>query len=186
MRETLKAAIFHVILLCLVIAISSSLAHSAEPLDVRVKNFPDTQQVKGSVSIEGTVSHAIFVKREGLLLSTSRRNELNEMFLAGVIETGGFTPISVSLQGEIKSSNFVSGTIGVVLIPDEEPIVRTFREAKQIQFPIESMCSIKSGDSEYFSSAKVDQHILFQRYRIYLYNTLNRNAEANVYLYLSN
>jgi hypothetical protein len=48
------------------------------------------------------------------------------------------------------------------------------------------VCNIKSGDSEYFSSALSSERVAFPRYRVYLYDTLNRPAEANVYLYLTN
>ncbi len=41
------------------------------------------------------------------------------------------------------------------------------------------------GDSDYFSSELNNQRIGFSRYRVYLYNTLNRPAETNVYLYLN-
>lgn len=181
MCETCKAALYCFIVTFLVFVILSPQAHSAEPLDVRVSNFPETQQVKGSVSLEGTTK---VIKREGMLVTTSRRNEITELFHGGVIETEGYTSISVSLQGEIKSITFLSGTIGVVLIPDEEPVLRALREAKQLQFPIETLCNIKSGESEYFSAMQSDQRIGFSRYKIYLYNTLNRPAEVNVYLYL--
>ena len=181
MPKFVKKALIHSATLYFVIVMLSPLAHSGEPLDVRVKNFPETQQVRGSVAIEGTTTA---IKREGMLVSPSRRNELTELFYGGKIETEGFTSISVSLQGEIKSTTFLSGTVGVILIPDEEPVLRALRDAKQIQFPIETACNIKSGDSDYFSSEQSNQRIGFSRYRIYVYNTLNRQVEANLYLYL--
>ncbi len=176
-----KSALFQFMALSLAIVTSSPPAHSGEPIDVRVHNFPETQQIRGSVSIEGTTET---VKREGILVPTSRRNELTELVHAGKVDTGGYTSVSVSLQGEIKSTTFSSGAIGVILIPDEEPIMRALREAKQIQFPIENVANIKSGDSDYFSAEQNHQRISFPRYRVYLYNTLNRPAEVNVYLYL--
>ncbi len=179
--KILKAAMIRFGALFLVIGILSPSAHAGESTDVRVNNFPETQQIKGSVSIEGSTKA---IKLEGILVSTSRRNEITEMVKAGDIDTEGFTSISVSLQGEIKSTTFTSGTIGVVLIPDEKPILRALREAKQLQFPIETVSNIKSGDSDYFSSDVSNQRIGFPRYRVYLYNTLNRAAETNVYLYL--
>jgi len=181
MAKTSRMAITHFTTVLLLIFISVSLAHSGEPLDVRINNFPETQQVKGFVSIEGTTRT---IKREGILLSPSRRNELSELHHAGKIETEGFRSLSVFLQGEIKSTTFLSGAIGVLLVPDEEPVLRAFKEAKQIQFPIESVCKIQSGDSDFFSCELNNQSIGFSRYRIYLYNTLNKTADVNVYLYL--
>ncbi len=151
--------------------------------DVQVKNFPETQQIKGSVSVEGTTKS---IAKEGLVVTTSQRAELSEMVYAGTIETDGFTSLLISLQGEMRSDVFSSGTIGVLLVPDQGSILRILRDAKRVQFPIECKAQTKSGDSIYFESEQVQQRIAFSRYKIYLYNTANKQAEANVYLYLSN
>lgn len=151
--------------------------------EVSVKNFPELQQVKGSVSIEGTTKSII---KEGLVVPTSQRAELSEMVYAGTIETEGFTSLLISLQGEIRSDVFSSGTIGVLLVPEERSILRILREAKRVQFPIECKAHTKSGDPIYFESEQVQQRIAFSRYKMYLYNTTNKSAETNIYLYLSN
>lgn len=165
---------------CVLVMLSSAAAFG-DAAEVRVSNFPETQQVKGAVSIDGTGKS---MKIEGILLSPSRRTELSELLHAGKVETEGYTSVSLYLQGEIKSTTFLSGTIGVILIPDEEPILRALKEVKQIQFPLEAVCVIKSGDSEYFSCQLNDQKIGFARYRIFLYDTLNKSADVNAYLYL--
>jgi hypothetical protein len=149
--------------------------------DVKVTNFPETQKVKGSVAIEGAGKA---IKREGILVSRSRRNELTELFYSGFIDTEGYTSVSLYLQGEIRSATFPSGSIGVMMIPDEEPVLRALKESGQVQFPIETVCTIKSEDSEYFSCQQVNQNIGFSRYRIYLYNTLDKPAEVSTYIYL--
>jgi hypothetical protein len=151
--------------------------------DVQVNNFPELQQIKGSVSIEGSTK---FISREGLIVPTSQRAELTEMVYAGTIETDGFTSLLISLQGEMRSEVFSSGTIGVLFIPDEKPILRILREEKHIQFPMECKVHAKSGDPIYFESEQVQQRIAFSRYKMYLYNTANKSVAANVYLYLSN
>ena len=161
-------------------------AVASQSTDVHVDNFPETQQIKGSVSIEGPLIHSKFVKKEGLLVPISRRGESSEMLHGGIVDAEGFTSIAISLQGEIKSSSFTSGSIGVVLVPDEEPVLRTLREAKRIQFPIECSAQIKSGDTSFFSADQTYTRVTFPRYRLYLYNTLNKSADANVYILLSN
>jgi hypothetical protein len=170
----------------LVLVLLSTFSLAAEPLDVKVKNFPETQRVKGSVSIDGIVSHGRSQKFEGLVVPSSRRNELSEIVFAGSVDTEGFTTVSISLQGEVKSSNFTAGSVGVMLVPDEEPIMRIFREGKQVQLPIETAIPLAAGASEYFSRQELPQRVAFPRYRVYLFNTLNRTTEANVYLYLAN
>lgn len=186
MKKEFIKALFFLVLLSPVIVLQSAQAQSSQTLDVHVKNFPETQQIKGSVSVDGTMSHSKYFKKESIVVPTSRRNEPRELSFAGIVETEGFTSISVSLQGEIRSDSFVSGTVGVLLIPDEEPILRSLREAKRIQFPIESVARLKNGDPTFFDSEQVQQRIAFPRYKIYLYNTLNRSVEANIYLYLTN
>lgn len=151
--------------------------------DVHVNNFPDVQQIKGSVSVEGMTK---YFTKENMVVPTSQRAELSEMVYAGTIETDGFTSILVSLQAEMRSDVFSSGTIGVLLIPDEKAILRILRDAKRVQFPIECKIHVKSGDPVYFESEQVQQRIAFSRYKMYLYNTANKSVEANVYLYLSN
>lgn len=151
--------------------------------DVRVNNFPETQQVRGSVLIEGTTK---YITKENVIVPTSRRAELAEMVNAGTVETDGFTSLLISLQGEMRSDVFSSGTIGVLLVPDESAIMRALRDAKRVQFPIECKVRVKSGDPVYFESEQVQQRIAFSRYKVFLYNTMNKSAEANVYLYLSN
>jgi hypothetical protein len=150
--------------------------------DVHVTNFPDLQQIRGSVSVEGTTKS---IKREGLVVPISRRAELSEMVHAGTIETDGFTSILINLQGEVRSDSFSSGTIGVLLVPDEKPVLRALRDAKRLQFPIECAVQTKSGGPVYFESEQAQQRIAFSRYQLYLYNTSNKSVEANVYFYLS-
>lgn len=186
MNNVLITAIISLTFLVPSVAPPYSHAQSSQTIDVNVKNFPGSQQVKGAVTIEGTTSHSKYIKREAILVPPGRRNEEPELTYAGFVETDGFTSISMNLQGEIKSGSFLSGTIGVLLIPDEEPVLRSLREAKRVAFPLETTAELKSGDSTFFDSAASLQRIAFPRYRLFLYNTVNKSVEANVYLYLSN
>jgi hypothetical protein len=186
MNKTFIAAIFFVIFLFPAGAPQSSPAQSSQTLDVHIRNFPETQQVRGSVSIEGTTSHSKYLKREGIVVPPSRRNELSELTFAGIVETDGFTSISLNVLGEVKSGSFSSGQIGVLLIPDEEPVLRSLREAKRVSFPLEAVANLKSGDLAYFDSEQTQQKVAFPRYKMFLYNTVNKSVEANVYLYLAN
>ena len=183
MFRSLIAVTLPLLVLFLTSVPQSLQAQVSQPSDVRINNFPELQQIKGSVSIEGTTKS---IAKEGLVVPTSQRAELSEMIYAGTIETEGFTSLLISLQGEMRSDVFSSGTIGVVLIPDEKSILRILREAKRIQFPIECKVHTKSGDLIFVESEQVQQRIAFPRYKMYLYNTANKSVEANVYLYLSN
>src|SRR5512134_268549 len=91
MYKSLIAAICSLLLLSSAIVPQSLQAQASLPSDVNVKNFPETQQIrgdvhvknfpelqqiKGSVSVEGTTK---FISREGVVVPTSRRAELSEM-----------------------------------------------------------------------------------------------------------
>ncbi len=151
--------------------------------EVNINNFPETQQIKGSVSVEGATK---YIAKDNVVVPPSQRAELSEMVYAGTIETDGFTSLLISLQGEMRSDVFTSGAIGVLLVPDEKPILHILRDAKRVQFPIECKAQTKSGDSIYFEAEQTQQRIAFSRYKMFLYNTSNKQADANVYLYLSN
>jgi hypothetical protein len=177
-----------IILCCLVIilALFSSRARSAEKLNVHVDNLPETLQIKGAVSVEGPVSHTHFVKKEAIVVPPSRRAEPSEMAHAGSIESNGFTAVTLSFQGEVKGGSAGAGTVGVLLIPDEEPIVRAFREARRLQFAIECVSTLKSGDPSFFNADQVHQRLTFPRYKVFLYNTTNKTVEANLFMTLTN
>ena len=170
---------------CIALLIAPSHARSAE-LTVHVENWPDTHQVKGSVSFDGTVSHVKFARKEAIVVPPSRRAEPAEMAHAGWIESDGFTTITLSLQGEVKGGSAGAGAVGVLLIPDEEPIVRAFREARRLQFAIECASNMKSGDPIFFNSEQVQQRLTFPRYKIFLYNTMSKTVEANLFMTLTN
>jgi len=159
---------------------------SAEMLNVHVDNLPETQQIKGSVSVDGPVSHIQFVKKEAIVVPPSRRAEPSEMAHAGSIESNGFTSITLSLQGEVKGGSAGTGTVGVLLIPDEEPIVRAFREARRLQFAIECVSNLKSGDSIFFNADQVNQRLTFPRYKVFLYNTTSKTVESNLFMTFTN
>jgi len=151
--------------------------------DVQVVNFPATQQVKGSVSLDGMTK---FISKERVLVPPSQRAELAEMVDVGTIEMDGYSSLVISLYGEMRSDVFSPGTIGVLLIPQERSILRILRDAKRTIYPIEATANTKSGDSIYFESEQVQQRIAFSQYKIFIYNTTNKQAEANIYFYLSN
>jgi len=172
-----------VFLVCSIFAllIAPSHALSAE-ITVQVENWPETHKVKGSVSVDGPVSHTKFERREAIVVPPSRRAEPAEMAHAGWIESDGFTTITLSLQGEVKGGSAGTGTVGVLLIPDEEPIVRAFREARRLQFAIECVSHLKSGDPIFFNAEQVQQRLTFPRYKIFLYNTMSKTVEANLFI----
>lgn len=163
-----------------------SSALSADAMSVHVDNWPDTHRVTGSVAVDGPVSHTRFAKKEAIVVPPSRRAEPAEMAHAGFVEADGFTTVTLSLQGEVKGGSAGAGAVGVLLIPDEEPIVRAFREARKLQFAIECVSNLKAGDPIYFNAEPVQHHLTFPRYKVLLYNTTGKSVEANLFLTYTN
>lgn len=197
MYKSLIAVLLSLFFLFPAIGAPSLQAQASQPTDVNVKNFPATQQIKGevhvdnfpalqqikgSVSVEGATK---FIAKEGLVVPSSQRADLSQMVDAGTIDMDGFSTLLISLQGEMRSDVFSSGAIGVLLVPYEGSILRILRDRKRAVFPVECKAPTKSGATIYFESEQVQQRIAFARYKMYLYNTSDKSAEANVYLYLS-
>jgi len=164
----------------------ATLAQSSGLTEVFVANLPKIFEVQGEVAVKGTVDHAVSVEREGVVVTTSHRGEWTELVPAGTVDTSGFTSVTLSLQGEVKAANTADGTVGVLLLPDQEPVLRALKDAKRVEFPIESACALAKGGSAYFDAGSITQTVAFPRYRIFLYNTAPHAVEANVYLYLRN
>ena len=163
-----------------------ALSQSEIGQQVTVSNFPTTYEVHGTVSVIGTINHSQYIKREGIVVTTSHRNELAELIPAGTLDATGFTSVTLSLQGEVKSSATADGTVGLLLLPDEEPVLRALREARRVEFPVETSCQLTRGTSAFFDSASITQPIGFARYKIFLYNTAPHAVEANIYVLLKN
>lgn len=153
---------------------------------VSVSNFPSTYEIKGTVSVRGPISHSQFIKREGVVVTTSHRTEMAELISEGTLDAEGFTSVTLSLQGEVKASSPANGMVGVMLVPDEEPVIRALREGKRVEFPIEASCQLYKGASPFFDSGSVTERLGFAKYRIYLYNTTPHGVETNVYIHLNN
>ncbi len=160
-------------------------AGTAELEQVWVQNFPETQQVRGSVTVTEPVPHAVFLRREGLIVPQARRTESNDLVFAGVVESAGFTGAVLSLQGEVQDSFFSAGDVGVLLIPDEAPILDALRRHGRIDLALEAVAAAAPSAGARFSSAPTAAGVAFPRYRAFLYNTTNRSAEVNLYVYLT-
>jgi hypothetical protein len=153
---------------------------------VWVTNFPELQKVGGTVSVDNFPRFGVQVKREDVVVPPLQRNDLDDSVQAAAVDTGGFSKAVLCLQGEMKGGGFRPGFVGAVLVPDEEPVVRALREARRIEFPLETAARMESGDGAYFDSGPVEVALAFPRYRVYFYNTTGRGASVNLYLYLSN
>lgn len=161
-------------------------AVTGEVQEVFVRNFPEIQEVKGRVGVDGPIVHSAFERRENLIVTPARRNEVTSLTPAGVVETAGFTSAVLSLEGEVRDNLFNAGAVGAVLVPDEGPVLDTFREDGRIEFPLEVVANVDPQKGSRFSSEPTIRPIAFPRYKVFLYNASNKSVEANLYVYLAN
>jgi hypothetical protein len=154
--------------------------------DVTVTNFPDVQKVEGDVTVKGPLSHARLVRKESIIVPPSRRGDPTQMVQAGEVTTDGFSHVVLSLQGEVADAGYRGGTVGAVLVPDEEPVIRALNQAGRIEFPAEVVAQLVPGTGGYFGSKPTDNVVGFPRYRVYLYNSSGHGVQANLYVYMTN
>jgi len=153
---------------------------------VFITNFPQTQQVAGTVAIDGVVRHAALQHLKDLLVAPVSPKETTRLVPAGTLTTDGFTSVVLSLNGQTKGRTMRAGSVGALLIPDEETVTRAFEEEGLFQFPMEIKALSVPGASLYFASEPQRFMVGFPRYRVLLYNTTDKTASVSLHAYLTN
>ena len=153
---------------------------------VFITNFPQTQQVTGMVAIDGVVRHATVQHLKDLLVAPVGPKETTRLLPAGTLTTDGFTSVVLSLNGQTKGRALRAGSVGALLIPDEETVTRAFEEEGLFQFPMEIKASSVPGASLYFASEPRRFTVGFPRYRVLLYNTTDKTVNVSLHAYLTN
>lgn len=167
-------------LLCFIAALSTG---AEPPQEVFIANFPDQQEVRGTVSVDGVIPHSRMVRFEDNVVTPVSRSEYTNLREIGELDAAGFSDAVLSLVGEVKGSGAAGGKIGLVLLPDEEPIFRAFRDQGQMLLPLELDAEFEPGSSGVFADTKTLE-VRFPRYRLFLYNESSSSVTANAYVYL--
>lgn len=153
---------------------------------VLITNWPKYWDVKGAVSIDGPVKLAKGLAVRDVVVPPVNPKETVRLIQGPTLETDGFTNMVLSLQGQIKGEVYRQGTVGVFLLPDEEPIVRVFDEKGVMQFAAEVNAAGVSGAAPYFASNQPKVPVAFSRYRTYFYNSSDKTVTVNLFAYLTN
>lgn len=153
---------------------------------VEVVNLPDVQEVQGTVSVGKPIPQSRLVRVGSVIVSPVGRGDTTSLVEAGTVDTGGFTHVVLALRGEVQGKLAKEGKVGAILLPDEEPVVRTFQQAGQYQFPLEVASPVRIADRGYFASQPARHPLAFPSYRVLLYNETDRSVEADLYAYLTN
>jgi len=153
---------------------------------VEVVNLPDVQQVQGTVSVGKPIPQSRLVRLRSVIVSPVSRQDTTSLVEAGAVDTGGFTHVVLALRGEVQGKLGQEGKVGAILLPDEEPVIRTFEQAGQFQFPLEATANVLLRDRGYFASQPIRIPLAFPSYRVLLFNETDRSAEVDLYVYLTN
>jgi len=156
---------------------------AAQP--VTVINFPEVQKIEGRIGVEGTILHAsTFRKLEVVVTPGSPRESPVQMVDGGWLSTEGFTAALLSLQGELRGTLGQAGQIGAVLVPREKAITEVLDERGEILFPLEVTASLTQPKQDLFS-AQSHLSVAFPAYQIFFYNSTDKTAVVNLYVYLT-
>ena len=153
------------------------------PQAVAVTNFPEVQQVSGQVVISQPIPQTRLETRKTVVAPAERSNT-NDLTDAGTIDTTGFTHVTLSLTGFLQGSP-QGGAVGVLLVPDVPEVMTALRTYGVLQLELDVEAPVSTAKTSLFSSQPATFRLAFPRYRILLYNSAQKSAEATVYAYLS-
>lgn len=175
-----------VVAVATILAVAPMASSADRIVEVLVTNLQDPQPISGQVRVQDVIPHAQTLRFTDLTVSPASRHEVNQLTEAGVIDATGFTAVTLSLQGQIKGRPFRDGDVGVLLLAEEEPILRALLEDGEIQLPLEVSTAIRFQQSSYFAASEAKLPIAFPRYRVLVYNSTDKAAAVNVFAYLTN
>jgi len=174
------------IALIALLTIGTPAARAHEIQQVEVVNLPDVQRIEGEVTFEGPLksgSQEIFTD---VVVSPVRRQNTGRLINAGTVTTDGFGYLVVSLAAEVKGTVTRGGTLGVILVPEQDEVDRALRDDGIFLFPIEVKTEMAIGLDGWVMAPQKKFEVAFPRYTVYLYNSSDKSVSANLYVYLSN
>lgn len=150
-----------------------------------VVNLKDPHPIEGKVTVDEPIPHSAMQSLPDVVVAPAPRNEPALWTEAGTIATDGFSSAVVSFQGQFRGNPASPGTVGVVLVPQEEDVLRAFSEG-EVHLSLEALAEGVPDGRAYFSGSRSGLAIAFPRYQVYLYNTTDRSASVNLFAYLTN
>jgi hypothetical protein len=150
-----------------------------------VVNLKDPHPITGTVTVGQPIPHSAMRSLMDVVVAPSPRNDPALWTEAGAVDTDGFSAIVLSFQGQFRGNPGGPGTVGVVLVPEEEDVLRALSEG-EIHLTLEARAEGVPDGRAYFSGSHPGLAIAFPRYRVFLYNTTDRSASVNLFAYLTN
>ena len=175
-----------VVVACIAVAVPAQAPRDVgEVIPVAVTNFPATLKVEGSVSVRGPIQDTSLQSLGDIVVPPVRRDDTTHYIEAGTVTTDGFSYATVSLLGELKGQPQRPGDIGVILIPEEDRVLRALAEKGQLLLAEEAKVMPSGGGSAYFAAKPVRFAIAYPNYRVYVYNACDKAASVTVHIYLT-
>ncbi len=168
----------------LMLAAPPGSGETGEPASVIVTNFPETQQVEGTVSVTRPVPATRLEKSRGLV-TPAAPTDLNSLTDGGTLDATGFVSATLSLAVEVQGSLAAPARVGAILVPDVPEVLAAMRNAGVVQFPLTTEAAVTPSPTGVHQAAPVTVRLAFPRYRVFFYNTTPRTSEATLYSYLS-
>ena len=151
---------------------------------VFVVNLKDPHPIVGTVEVPAPIPHSSVQSLFDVVVAPAARSEPSLWTEAGMIETDGFTSVVLSLHGQFRGNPSGPGAVGLVLIPEEENVLRALGEG-EVHLALDAVAEPVPDGRQYFSGSRAGLAIGFPRYRVFLFNTTDRSAAVNIFAYLT-
>jgi hypothetical protein len=151
---------------------------------VVVTNFPETQPVSGTVTVERPVPTTRLVTTRALVSPGGPANVADLTEAAAALEATGFAHATLSLAVDVQGTLAGPGTVGAMLIPDQPDVLAALRSHGVAQFPLTVEAPVGPSPSGIHQSSSLATRLAFPRYRVFFYNTTPRTSEVTLYVYL--
>ena len=181
----MKSSLLRVVCLAGVASVTFSGAAIAQEGSISISNFPEIQTVDGGVEIAEPIPSNEMIRFPDITVTTVQRHQTNRLISGGVLETGPFTAVSLSLGGFVEGTPPEPAVIGAVLVPDEDFVLEALKEGVFL-FPIEVTMTIPQESLPYVGARSESHQLTFPRYRVYFYNTSQRTVKTQLYAFLMN
>ena len=111
------------------------------------------------------------------------RIEITRLIEGGTIDMDGYKEVVLSFGGEVKDQPMQAGTVGAILIPDEDDFDRILQRWGRFSFPIEVRTAVGVDEQPIFLAKQVTARIAFPRYRVLLYNGTDKAVSVFLFAY---
>ena len=150
-----------------------------------VVNLRTPHPIEGEVGVVGPITHSRVERFTSVVVAPVGRQATSLWADAGRLETDGFTSVTLSMHGLSGGADRRAGTVGVVLVPDETRVLRSF-QANELHLALEATADVMAGDLMYFSGSSASLALGFPRYRVFVYNTTPQSVTVDIFAYLTN